>query len=253
MTSAVATPAFADLERLQPEQTPFWHAVEDDWLEPDLYGELSASFPTCPPASGPTGYTMFWGDPDYDALVAQNPAWRRLFGHFHSQDFIDHTLSLLKPVIDAECRFDLSNARYVPYCETREEKQRPWLRHPEHAPDDLWVRLDIMQGRQGYGRKAHLDHRRRLASLLIYMSDADENEMAGGDLVLHGPGGDKIVRARHNRMVLFPCHKASSHSVTPIVSQSAPRNFVQVTVSSSQDLWKPGPPMWQRAAQALGF
>ena len=232
---------------------PFWHIVQDDWLDADLYAAAAGAFPTCPPASGPTGYTMFWGDPAYDELIERHAAWRRLFKHFHSQAFVDQMIGLLRPVIERECRFDLSNARYVPFLETRDEKQRLWLRHPDRAADDIWVRFDIMQGRVGYGRSAHLDHRRRLASLLLYMSDGDENEMAGGDLVLHGESAGRVVRARHNRMVLFPCHRASRHSVTPIVSQSAPRNFVQVTLSSCQDLWKPGPPVWQRAAYALGF
>jgi hypothetical protein len=232
---------------------PFPHWIADDWLEPGLYRALVDSFPECPPASGPTGFTLFWGDPDYDALVSGHPAWKRLFEEFHSQSFIDRIVGAFAPVVGRDLRVDLSGARYVPYCETRAEKQRLWLRDPPHAPDELWVRLDVMQGREGYGRKAHLDHRRRLASLLIYMCDADENAMSGGDLVLHGAGGDLVVRPRHNRMVLFPCHSASLHSVTPIVSQSAPRSFVQVTVSSCVDLWEPGPPAWQRVARALGF
>jgi hypothetical protein len=232
---------------------PFWHIVQDDWLDPDLYSGVAEAFPTCPPASGPTGYTMFWGDPAYDNLIERHPGWRDLFRRFHSQAFVDQVINLLQPVIERECRFDLSKARYVPFLETRDEKQRLWLRHADRPADDLWVRLDIMQGRLGYGRSAHLDHRRRLASLLLYMSDGDETGMAGGDLVLHGESGDRVVRARHNRMVLFPCHRASRHSVTRILAQSAPRNFVQVTVSSCQDLWKPGPPVWQRAAYALGF
>jgi hypothetical protein len=241
------------LDASQAIEDPFWHLVQDGWVKEDLYSALAASFPTCPPASGPSGYTMFWGDPDYDELVASNPAWQAFWRHFHSQAFIDELLQLLKPVIQAECRFDLARARYVPYQETREEKKRLWLRQPDHAPDELWVRVDIMQGREGYTRAAHLDHRRRLASMLIYMSDPEESDMTGGDLVLHGHAGDRVLRPQPNRMVLFPCHKESKHSVTPIRSQSSPRNFVQVTVSSSHDLWKPGPPLWQRAARQLGL
>jgi hypothetical protein len=245
--------AVADLDFGRMEEAPFPHFVADDWLEPELYRALVDSFPECPPASGPTGFTMFWGDPDYDALIARNAAWRELFETFHSQRFIDRIVATLTPVVGDELRFDLSNARYVPYLESREDKQRLWLRKVEHDPDELWVRLDIMQGREGYTRGAHLDHRRRFASLLIYMSDGDENGMSGGDLVLHGPAGDVIVRPRHNRMVLFPCHRDSLHSVTPIISQTAPRSFVQVTVSSSMELWKPGPPIWQRVAQMAGL
>lgn len=236
-----------------PARLPFPHWVADDWLEADLYRALVESFPDCPPASGPTGFTLFWGDEEYDALVSGHPAWKALFERFHSQAFIDWILAAFMPLIADELRVDLSDARYVPFCESRADKQRLWLRNAPHAADELWVRLDVMQGREGYGRKAHLDHRRRFASLLIYMCDADENGMSGGDLVLHGQGGDLVVRPRHNRMVLFPCHSASLHSVTPIVSQSAPRSFVQVTVSSCADLWEPGPPAWQRLAQFIGL
>ena len=100
-----------------------------------------------------------------------------------------------------------------------------------------------MQGRTGYARAAHLDHRRRAATLLLYFSDADADGMEGGDLVLHeGDGGAATtIRPRDNRMVMFPCHNASLHSVSPIRRQERPRNFVQVTLSSSVDLWAPLP------------
>jgi hypothetical protein len=42
-------------------------------------------------------------------------------------------------------------------------------------------------------------------------------------------------------MVLFPCNNASRHSVSAVTAQRAPRNFVQITVSSSVDLWAPVP------------
>ena len=108
------------------------------------------------------------------------------------------------------------------------------------SPDELWVRVDVhrSEGPKGYYRFPHVDHRRRALSLLFYLCDADEAGMKGGDLVLHGPGRETAtVRPRHNRMVMFPCAAGSVRSVTPILRQSAPRNFVQVTVSSSVDLW----------------
>jgi hypothetical protein len=220
---------------------PFPHTLADDWLEPGLYAELAGAFPDCPSASGPTGYTLFRGDPEYDSLVAGHPAWRLLFDRFHSQAFIDHVLDQFRSEIRAGCRFDLSAARYVDYVESRADKERPALAEVEHAPDRLWVRMDIMQGLVGYDRKPHLDHRRRLATWLLYFSDADALAMVGGDLVLHGADGSAraAIRPRHNRMAAFPCTNESLHSVTPILAQTAPRNFVQVTVSSSVDLWPP--------------
>lgn len=223
--------------RAHVRSSPFPHILMDDWLEPDLYARLRDSFPYCPPNSGPTGYTLFSGDRDYERLIEENQAWGAFFGLFHRQAFVDQVLSAF-PDVFGGARVDLSRARYVPWRESREDKELPVLPPVGLAPDDLWVRVDIMQGRKGYNRIPHLDHRRRAASMLIYFCDADEAGMRGGDLVLHGLGGETLaVRPRHNRMVLFPCAANSIHSVTPIRRQTAPRNFVQVTLSSCTDLW----------------
>lgn len=236
------------------EERPFAHVLADAWLDDDLYRDLCGSFPTCPPNSGPTGYTLFWGDDEYDRLIGSGGPWAELFRRVHCQDFIDFALSAFADIFAREARVDLSRARYVPYCESREDKQREQLGATGLAPDDLWVRLDIMQGRRRYSRIPHLDHRRRALSMLIYFCDADEAGMTGGDLILHGARGEALgVRPRHNRMVMFPCTAASLHSVSPIRRQSAPRNFVQVTVSSAVDLWDgvtpPAPLGWRARAR----
>jgi predicted 2-oxoglutarate/Fe(II)-dependent dioxygenase YbiX len=217
---------------------PFSHILVDNWLDKNLYGRLASSFPHCPANSGPTGYTLFRGDPEYDRLMSRDEAWATFFNKFHRQEFIDHVLNAF-PSVFQESRIDLSRARFVRHFESREDKERLALDSNGLAPDDLWVRMDILQGRKGYHRVPHVDHRRRAASMLIYFCDADEAGMKGGDLVLHGEGGKtQTVRPRHNRMVIFPCADNSIHSVTPIRRQSAPRNFVQVIVSSCTDLWE---------------
>lgn len=243
---------------LPPEEVrnaPFPHVIMDGWLESGLYTRLARKFPVCPPNTGPTGYTLFQGDPTYDRLVADDPDWAQFYRAFHSQGFIDQVLRLFDDTFAEAATVDLADARYVPYCESRTDKQRLSLSRIEHAPDELWVRVDIMQGLPGYQREAHLDHRRRAVSLLVYFCDADENAMEGGDLVLHGVECVTEVRPRHNRMVVFPCHDGSLHSVSRIRSQNAPRNFVQVTVSSSVDMWKgtsAKAPSWpQRARHRL--
>lgn len=236
------------------EPAPFPHVVAEDWLEPDLYAALKARFPECPAASGPTGYTLFAGDPDYDRLVAQDPHWRAFAQRFHGQGFVDFALATFGARFADEAVHDLSGARYVPYVEDRIDKERPALRRVEHAPDELFVRVDIMQGRTGYARAPHLDHRRRAATLLLYFGDADADGMAGGDLVLHDADGAaaKVVRPRDNLMVMFACGNDSLHSVAPIRAQARPRNFVQVTLSSSVDLWRPLPrPLLARARAGL--
>jgi hypothetical protein len=234
-----------DLRNSEIRRTPFPHVVVDNFIAPSLYQALCSSFPVCPANSGPTGYSYFWGDPEYDALIAGNPAWKSLFELTQSQKFIDYCVSQFGDVCrEYDCTIDLGRARYVAYCESRADKELRYLSHVDLQPHELWVRTDILQGNTGYSRRVHLDHRRRLIALLIYCCDADENKMEGGDLVLHAPkrgevslGEDATIRPRHNRMVAFACSNNSLHSVPEIRSQLAPRNFIQITVSSSVDAW----------------
>jgi hypothetical protein len=218
---------------------PFPHVVVDDYLPADLYARLTSTFPECPANSGPTGFSCFWGDEEYAALLESEPAWSTLFAMFHGQAFVDYCLAQFAQTFRDEATVDLTRGRYVPYLETRADKQLRRLPATTLTDDDLWVRVDVLQGRTGYGRGRHVDHRRRAVSMLIYCCDADENGMEGGDLVLHGPlGGRTSIRPRHNRMVAFPCPRTSFHSVTPITSQNSHRNFVQVTLSGCGDLWR---------------
>jgi hypothetical protein len=248
MNAWTTYPAIAD---------PFPHVLQDNYLDADHYRALATSFPECPPNSGPTGHTLFWGDEAYDRLIGTSSAWSALFDRFHSQSFIDFSLSQFRSSL-VGCPVDLTNAHYVPYQESRAEKELASPSLTRAPADAVWVRVDIMQGRVGYVRAPHLDHGRRAISMLIYMSDAEEDRMVGGELILNTPDGApaKVIAPRHNRMVTFPCTPASFHSVRPILSQQGPRNFVQVTISSSVDLWdrEPAPSRhpWSRVRGAVG-
>lgn len=243
MASATSSSAL-NLASAPLRKRPFEHVIVNDFIAPDIYRELLQSFPTCPPSTGPTGYSCYWGDAIYDGLVAANAAWRILFEATHSQSFVAYCIRTFAPALSKHgCPIDLGKARYVPFRETREDKERRHILNPVHAPHELWVRTDIHQGQIGYTRAWHLDHRRRLVSMLVYLCDADDNGMQGGELVLQRrPGSwlarrDLVVRPRHNLMAAFACHAHSYHCVPPITAQSAPRNFIQITVSSSFDAW----------------
>lgn len=230
-----------DLPRLKVNTKPFPHVVNEQFIEPEHYRQLVESFPVCPPTAEPTGYSLFWGDEGYRRLLEEHAAWRSLHQTFHEQRFIDWAAEQFAPFWrERGCAIDLARARYVPYQEDRIDKAHPRLRRVEHAPEELFVRMDIYQGRVGYERAIHVDHRRRLVSMLIYMCDP----MEGGELLLHtGPKqhwyGARPTRVapQHNLMVAFPCSARSHHSVSPVLSQASPRNYVQVQISSSVDVW----------------
>jgi hypothetical protein len=250
-----------ELVPLDIKAEPFPHVVQERFIEPEQYRQLRRTFPNCPPGTSPTGYSLYWGDEGYGRLLEEQPAWRALFETFHSQAFVEWGLRQFAEVWQREgCRIDLSGARYVPYREDRVDKERATLRKIEHEPHELWVRMDIHQGRVGYSRPVHLDHARRLVSMLIYFCDHAESRMAGGELLLHGAEGRREggrvptrVAPRHNLMVAFPCSNASHHSVPRITSASAPRDYIQVHISSSVDVWPRAepPPRWRRALSSL--
>lgn len=251
--------AICDLTPLAVNAEPFPHVLHEQFVRPDYYRQLSQTFPTCPPSSGPTGFSLYWGDEAYTRLLEEHGAWRKLFDTFHSQRFVNWCREQFAEVWRREgCQIDLSEARYVPYREDRVDKERAALRKVEYEPHELWVRMDIHQGRVGYDRRVHLDHARRLVSMLIYMCDHAENRMAGGELFLHGAGESRRrpparVTPRHNLMAAFPCVNHSYHSVPRITAAAAPRNYLQVHLSSSVDVWpRASPyPRWRRALSSI--
>ena len=224
---------------------PFEHVIVPDFLPTDVYAQACETYPLCEPRSGPSGYSAFWGDPDYDELVASNPAWSAMFKTFQSQDFVDYCLTQFGDTFRRHgCLVDFAKARYVSFAESRTDKQLRHMEGPRPEPHELWVRMDILQGRVNYKRNVHLDHRRRLLSMLIYFCDGDEIAMDGGDLLLHGgdagqatPTATTAVRPRHNLMAAFPCTPKSWHSVSLMNAAKSYRNFVQVALSSSADAW----------------
>lgn len=246
----MGTVNLARLGRGDIQTTPFAHILLEEALEPALYESLCATFPDCPPNRGPTGFTLFWGDPSFDRLIEEDQAWGTLFRMFQSQAFVDAAVTVFAEEIRRESSLDPAVVRYVAHQESREAKLLAVVSEPLTEPEELFVRMDIMQGLRGYHRLPHIDYRRRVVTMLIYFCDADEARMTGGDLVLHGPGGRRKVRPAHNRAVLFPCSPGSVHSVSPILWQAAPRNFIQVTVSSSVAVWggmSPAPTLSDRA------
>jgi hypothetical protein len=219
---------------------PFPHIANHEFIEPEIYRQLCETFPTCPTSTGPTGHSLYWGDADYERLLNSQRAWRALFETFHSQAFIDWARQQFHSYwSQLGCMIDLSKSRYVAYREDRVDKELSKLRVVEYEPEELWVRLDIHQGRVGYSRAIHVDHRRRLLSMLVYFCDQREIQMRGGELILHDAAKIPVKRItpEHNLMVAFPCSVNSTHSVAPITSMAAPRNYIQVHISSSVDIW----------------
>lgn len=246
-----------DLELLDVRVAPYPHVVCESFIEPEHYRQLCRTFPVCPPGKSPTGFSLYWGDDDYERLLDEQPAWRALHDTFHSQTFIEWGAKQFAEVWRRDgCTINPEAARYVPYREDRVDKERASLRSITHGPHELWVRMDIHQGRVGYFRQRHVDYARRLVSMLIYFCDHDENGMVGGELFLHGQNPQTReptrIAPRHNLMVAFPSSDNSLHSVAKLSSATAPRNYLHVFISSSVDVWpRAAAPRWRRVLSSF--
>jgi len=237
--------AMIPLPELKLLSKPFPHVAHEGFLPTDVYKELCRTFPECPTQDSPTGYSLFWGNEPYEKLMATNAAWKSLFDTVQSQEFVDYAIRQFGDACrEGGCLVDLSKAKYVSYQESVEDKNSPQIKKVTLAPEELFVRMDILQGQLGYYRSTHVDWRRRLITFLVYFCSADENGIDGGDLVLRGSGiGQKvIVRPSLNLMAGFPCTNNSLHSVSRMKKLTTPRNYIQIHVSSSVDAWpKMGP------------
>jgi hypothetical protein len=218
---------------------PFAHAVVDDVLPTELFGRLRARYPECPPGSGPTGRTIHRGDPAFDAIMAADPDWRALFASCNSAEFVGALTSLFATEIARSCLVPRQDMVFADHIETRAEKETARLSRPALPPEALSVRFDFMQGQDSYYRAPHLDHRRRLATMLVYFDAPGADTYAGGDLILHATDGAEVARISPatNRAVLFACSENSWHAVDPVRDCRQPRRFLQVSVTSCHDIW----------------
>ena len=107
-----------DLMPLDVRAEPFPHVLCEGFVGPSHYERLRRTFPSCPPGTSPTGFSLYWGDEGYERLLEEAPEWRALFETFHSQAFVDWGVRQFAGVWEREgCRVDLSRARYVAYRE----------------------------------------------------------------------------------------------------------------------------------------
>src|SRR5712692_913082 len=108
------------LTTLPVHDEPFDFILKEDFIRLDVYAELERSFLTCPPSTGPTGFSYYWGDAEYNNLISHNWAWKEFFETAHSQRFVDY------------CREQFARAYRIHRCSirSRESGLRPVARKP---------------------------------------------------------------------------------------------------------------------------
>lgn len=219
---------------------PFPHVIKQQFIQSEIYDELKPSYPDLPRSGGRTGYSLYRGDPGYDNFIQNHHEWKVLFNCLMSQEFINYVTQQFGNMFESNgCFIDPNRVRFKDFIEARED-MREHIHPPEHyLPEDLFVRIDIQQGKTGYSKGPHCDLLRRFATCLIYFNDADEIKMQGGELRLHQPGGEiySKITPRNNLAVIFPRFPNSFHSGQLITYCKKPRNFLYIAISSTHNIW----------------
>ena len=218
---------------------PFPHVIKREFIEPKLYRRLKNSFPQLPKNGGRTGYSLYRHHPEYNFFINSHKDWQLLCNSLMRFEFIEYVTRQFRDYFEKSgCIINPERARYIDFVETAEMVANRDI-ECKLAPEDLFVRIDIQQAKQGYSKKVHCDFMRRFATCLIYFSDANEIEMNGGELGLHTSNRNLYskIQPRDNLAIIFPRWPNSFHSALPIISTEKPRNFLYIAISSTVALW----------------
>jgi len=93
-----------DRPRAPVTAAPFSHVLADGFLPDSLYRRLAASFPDCPPGSGPTGFTIHEGDEAFDDLMAGNEDWQALWRACDGPAFVRFVLATFPDAFGASAK-----------------------------------------------------------------------------------------------------------------------------------------------------
>jgi hypothetical protein len=263
---------------------PFPHVIKQDILPPALFDALRRDFPgpevfaeqqTAHGNAGSrtgTGFDLYRGDPAYDTMTARSDAWREFNGYINSESFADTFREVFSDQMDQiGLRIDIAKSHVdASYFEPRELlTETATLADRAYAiglkaidpfrgrkPVSLFTRLDIHRSFGGYAKPPHCDRPNRLASLIVYFTDAEGAGLEGGELLVFKHNQAKAAKdyERHpkpsevtqiaklkpkpNLGVFFPCQNNSYHGVTQVTSQGVARDFLYINISGhSRSLW----------------
>jgi hypothetical protein len=228
------------------------HLYLPQLLAPEVYERL-APFPDIKSRGmGRSGRDLFMGEPGYDEVVHRE-GYSDLYNLFTSSEFVSWVLSKFADDMRRyECTFDAEDAKLIdpPFLETREALDRaPNVLDEDAPPNELFNRFDFTIAGGDYTPYVHLDSPRRVVGGLLFFSDAEEEEMEGGeftlyrdllfanDRVAHLPIPIKKFPVRKNSGVLFLNCNAGFHGPNPIRSLKGTRRWVYCSISSRNLAW----------------
>ncbi len=226
------------------------HILLPRLLPPEVYEKIT--FPEIPVRErGRSGRDLFMGEPGF-AEAVNSTGFRELYGLLSSAEFLAWVLSIFAPDLDRlRCRARASGVKLVPYLETREELDLFPDVLDEHAdPNLVFTRFDFAVGGLDYTEYVHLDSVRRIVGGVLFFSDAEADQIDGGEFTLyrdllfrddrrpHWPYPWKKIPVRGNTGVLFLNSNRGFHGPRKMRSLHGPRRWIYYSISSHNRVWE---------------
>lgn len=236
--------------RYYSEPTP--HAVITELLPTEIYSRLQ--FPYLPEVpGGRTGRDLFSCDPGWSEIM-DSPGWTELAGALLTEDFMKRVIQLFADDIRSRSALIDPDAVYLePYKESRLELKKPVM-DETRDPNALFFRFDFQATTSTGWHFAHTDHPRRVVGGILFIADAKEEGMEGGefglfsdqefsdDRVCHSPKLEKVFPHQHNEGVLLLNCNTGFHGPLPIRQLTGTRKWIYYSISSHRNVWRAGEP-----------
>ena len=228
------------------------HIYFPQLLPPDVYDMVE--FPEISvTAKGRSGRDLFIGEPGHDRAI-RSAGLKQLHDLFTSDEFVRWVLSIFEDdLVRLGCRASASDAKLIPYHETREAlAEAPDVLDESADPSEVFNRFDFTVGERDYTPYVHLDSPRRIVGGLLFFSDAERDNVDGGDFILYRDRlflDDRVIRWPHpakriplrgNTGVLFLNSNRGFHG--PDELRSGIRKWIYYSISSRNRVWHPGNP-----------
>jgi hypothetical protein len=197
---------------------------------------------------GRTGWDLLPGEPKWRDLM-QLPGWHELSAAFLCESTLRWVLDLFAADMRRlHCLVDPDKAYLEPFLEPPEDLQRETISSTAD-PNALFFRFDVHETPRSDWQFVHCDWPRRVVGGMLFLSDANEQGMTGGefglftdddfrdDRVSRRPVLAKAFKFVANQGVLFLNANTAFHGPLSIRSMSGFRRWVYFSISSRRDVW----------------
>jgi len=238
---------------------PSPHIYLHQLLPAQIYQQIK--FPDIPVRGmGRSGRDLFVGEPGW-AEATSSVGFQELNALFTSAEFVAWVLSVFEAdLVRYHCRARADSVRLIPYLEDREAlDSAPDVLDETADPSEVFTRFDYTIGGASYTSYAHLDSPRRIVGGVLFFSDAEKDQIDGGEFTLyqdllfrddrlpHWPHASKKIPVKDNTGVLFLNCNRAFHGPSAIRSMKGARKWIYYSISSRNRVWDRRPQTFLRA------